>query len=652
MTSAAIYARVSSTRQKKDQTIGSQTAALRAHAVQNRLEVPDGWVFEDEGHSGATLVRPALEALRDLAAQGCVDVVLIYSPDRLARKFAYQALLIEEFARAGVRVEFARNGARGDSPEDQLLVQFQGMFAEYEKAQLMERYRRGKAYRARSGSVNVLGGAPFGYRYVRKTPESAARYEIIEHEAVLVAEMFRRYADDGATIADLARWLAAAGAVTRTGKHRWDRSVVWGMLRNPAYAGRAVFGKTQIIHEQPGLNRVARLQGRTTPRPVKAVDRPREEWTEIAVPAITDEDTFARVQQRLADNKKFATRGSKAPSLLQGLAACSACGYGYYRTSTRTARKKIYYYRCLGSDNYRYEGGRVCDGKPVRADYLDTVVWDHITGLLADPALIRAEIDRRLTQARTSDPVTRQRTQIELALAKAATSITAMIQAYSEQLITIDELRDRMPHLRAREASLRGQLDALDAQAADPDAYLKLADDLEGFLARLRGTAATATVEERRRVLRLLVKDVLIGPEKITIRHRIPVRERAGSGSGHHDTTDTEGDMRPSFELCWGRDESSGRPERQGPFGRPAHRARRAGPDIRSPLCTAWRNGPGRSRDARCRRRAESGPETALPPDGMTERRHQHRYPTRSISRSQWSRPQWLRATLRRHAGR
>jgi site-specific DNA recombinase len=554
MTSAAIYARVSSAGQKKDQTIGSQTAALRAHAADNRLEVPEGWVFEDEGHSGATLVRPALERLRDLAAQGCVDVVLVWSPDRLARKFAYQALLVEEFARAGVRVEFIKNGPRGDSPEDQLLVQFQGMFAEYEKAQLMERYRRGKAYRAQAGSVNVLSGAPFGYRYVRKTPQAGARYEVIEHEAVLVAEMFRRYADDGATIADLARWLAAAGAVTRTGKRRWDRSVVWGMLRNPAYAGRAVFGKTQVIQEQPGLNRVARLQGRTTPRAVKTVDRPRQEWTEITVPSLVDEDTFARVQQRLEDNKRFATRGSKVPSLLQGLAACAACGYGYYRTSTRTARKKIYYYRCLGSDDYRYEGGRVCGNKPVRADYLDQVVWDHITGLLADPALIRAEIARRLEQARTSDPVTRQRTQIELALAKAGASVTAMVEAFSEQLITIDELRDRMPHLRAREASLRGQLDALDAQAADRDAYLKLADDLEGFLARLRGTAAAAAVEERRRVLRLLVKDVLIGPEKITIRHRIPVRDRAARGGGHHDTTDTEGDMRPSYELCWGRD--------------------------------------------------------------------------------------------------
>ena len=512
MTSAAIYARVSSARQKKDETIGSQTSALREHAAQARLDVPEEWVFEDEGHSGATLVRPALEALRDLAAQGCLDVVLCYSPDRLARKFAYQALLLEEFARAGVRVEFVK-GPRGDTPEDQLLVQFQGIFAEYEKAQLAERYRRGKAHRARTGSVNVLSGAPFGYRYVRKTDLCGAAYEVIEGEAVLVAEMFRRYADDGAAIADLARWLTDQGAPTRTGKHRWDRSVIWAMLRNPAYAGTAVFGKTMVVQESPGLNRVARLQGRSVPRAVKTVDRPRDQWLEIAVPAIVTAESFARVQQRLEGNKRFAARNTKVPSLLQGLAACSACGYGYYRTSARTTSRKIYYYRCLGSDDYRYEGGRVCANKPVRADYLDTVVWDHITGLLADPALIRAEISKRLDAARTADPATRQRKQLQAALAKATASVTAMIEAFSEQLITIDELRAKMPHLRARETSLRGQIDALDAQTADRDAYLTLADDLEGFLAQLRGNAATATVEDRQRVLRLLVKDILIGPE-------------------------------------------------------------------------------------------------------------------------------------------
>ncbi len=556
MTSAAIYARVSSARQKKDQTIGSQTAALRQHAGQSRLEVPEEWVFEDEGHSGATLVRPGLEALRDLAAQGCLDVVLCYSPDRLARKFAYQALLIEEFTRSGVRVEFVK-GPRGDSPEDQLMVQFQGMFAEYEKAQLAERYRRGKAYRARAGSVNVLSGAPFGYRYLRKNEHAGAVYEVVEDEAALVTEMFRRYADDGASIAGLARWLTSRGVLTRTGKTRWDRSVIWGMLRNPAYAGAAVFGKTQVLQESPGLNRRARLEGRTTPRASRTVDRPRGQWTQIPVPAIVSTGTFERAQQRLADNKRYASRNTKVPSLLQGLAACSACGYGYYRTSTRTTNKKIYYYRCLGSDDYRYEGGRVCGNKPVRADYLDTVVWDHITGLLADPALIGAEISKRLDAARTSDPVTRQRQRLQTEQAKAATAITAMIEAFSEQLITIDELRARMPHLRARQTNLRGQINAIDTQAADRDAYLQLAENLESFLAQLNSTAATVTIPERQRVLRLLVKDILVGPDKITIRHRIPARAGHASSSRHDTSTDTEGDHGPGYPLRWGSDLTS-----------------------------------------------------------------------------------------------
>jgi site-specific DNA recombinase len=556
MTSAAIYARVSSARQAKDETIGSQLAALREHAERSRLDVPGDWVVAGEGHSGATLVRPGLEGPRGLAARGCLDVVLVYSPDRLARKFACQALLIEELARCGTRVEFVK-GPRGDSPEDQLLVQFQGMFAEYEKAQLAERYRRGKAWRAKGGSVNVLSGAPFGYRYVRKTPESGARYEVVPHEAALVAEMFRRYAGEGAAIADLRRWLTGQGVRTRTGKERWDRSVIWGMLRNPAYAGTAVFGKTRAVHEPAGLNRTARLAGRTVPRQVRVQDRPREEWTAIPVPALADQDTFDRVQQRLEDNKRFAGRNTRVPSLLQGLAACAACGYGYYRTSTTTtAGKKIYYYRCLGSDDYRYPGGRVCGNKPVRAGYVDAVVWDHVTGLLADPALIRAEIGKRLERARTSDPVTRKRGQLEQALAKTSTSISAMVTAFSGQLITIDELRARMPGLRARETGLKDQIAALDAQAADRDAYLKLAGGLEGFLARLRENSATATTGDRQRVLRALVQDILIGPEKLTIRHRIPAREPS-SGGGHHDTTDTEGDMRESSLLRWGRDHAA-----------------------------------------------------------------------------------------------
>jgi site-specific DNA recombinase len=327
------------------------------------------------------------------------------------------------------------------------------------------------------------------------------------------------------------------------------------MLRNPAYAGRAIFGKTMVVHASPGLNRRARLQGRATPRATKTVDRPVQEWTEIPVPAIVTTQTFQRVAQRLADNQRFASRNSKVPSLLQGLAACSGCGYGYYRTSTRTTNKKIFYYRCLGSDDYRYQGGRVCANKPVRADYLDAVVWEHITGLLADPHLLRAEINNRLDQARTADPAVTQRQRLELALAKATKAITNMIEAFQEQLLTIDELRGRMPDLRARQTSLRSQIEALDAQLADRELYLKLADNLDRFLAQLRDQADVSSVQERQRVLRLVVKDVLIGPDKITIRHRIPVRDDANAD--HPDSQaepDAEGDHSPSYPLRWGRE--------------------------------------------------------------------------------------------------
>src|SRR5712691_10638702 len=179
---AAIYARVSSDRQKENHTIASQTVALIQHAETQCYAVPSEWVFQDEGYSGASLVRPGLEALRDLAAQGQIIAVLIYSPDRLSRKYAYQVLLGEELSRCGVEVIFLKSPT-GNSPEDQLVVQFQGMIAEYERAQIVERHRRGKRHRAQQGMVNVLSGAPYGYRYVRKTDTSAAYYEVVESEA-------------------------------------------------------------------------------------------------------------------------------------------------------------------------------------------------------------------------------------------------------------------------------------------------------------------------------------------------------------------------------------------------------------------------------------------------------------------------------------
>jgi len=532
MTSAAIYARVSSARQREEQTIVSQTTALREAAEHSGLEVPGDWVFEDEGYSGATLVRPALERLRDLAAQVPIDVVLCYSPDRLARKYAYQALLIDEFARVGTEVRFVK-GPRGETPEDELLIQFQGMIAEYERAQIAERTRRGKVHRARAGTVNVLGGAPFGYRYIRRSDDAEARYEIVEEEAAVVREMFRRYVEDNLSIADLTRWLGARGIATSTGKDRWDRSTIWGMLRNPAYAGRAAYLKTGRVDGAPALNRIARRQGRSVSRHPRTRPRPAAEWIEIAVSAIVDEDTFAAAARRLEDNRRFSARNTKEPSLLMGLVSCQSCGYAYYRTSTRTKARKLYYYRCLGSDDYRYEHGRVCDNQPVRADYLDELVWGQVTALLADPRLVQAELDRRLTELRAANPATAERSRLELELARATKGIERLVQAYQEDLLTLEQLRARMPDLRARETSVRSSLAALEAQLLDRDTYLKLAENLEGFLERLRDTADAATIEARQKILRSVVKEVLVGRERVVIRHSIPVADRPFRPTGY-----------------------------------------------------------------------------------------------------------------------
>jgi site-specific DNA recombinase len=160
---AAIYARVSSDRQKENHPIASQTAALIQHAETQGYAVPSEWVFQEEGYRGASLVRPGLEAVRDLAAQGHIEAVWVHSPDRLSRKYAYQVLLAEEFNRQGVELVFLKAPCSA-TPEDQLVVQFQGMIAEYERAQIIERSRRGKRHRAQQGTIHGLSGAPYGYR--------------------------------------------------------------------------------------------------------------------------------------------------------------------------------------------------------------------------------------------------------------------------------------------------------------------------------------------------------------------------------------------------------------------------------------------------------------------------------------------------------
>ncbi|RLB10752.1 MAG: recombinase family protein [Deltaproteobacteria bacterium] len=529
MRPAAIYARVSSDRQKEEHTIGSQILALTEYARNEAYMVPEEWIFQDEGYSGATLVRPGLERLRDLASEGQIETVLAYSPDRLSRKYAYQVLLIEEFARHGVDVEFIKS-PKATTPEEELLLQFQGMIAEYERAQIVERSRRGKRYRAKAGSVSVLSGAPYGYRYIKKTATSEAHYEVIEEQAEVVRKVFKLYTEDGLSINAIARWLNDHAIPTRKGISKWERSTVWGMLRNPAYKGTACFGKTEQI-ERRKVTRPLRQRGGFSPRCSSARERPRSEWIEIPVPALVRESTFSLAKEKLEQNKRFSLRRTIEPTLLQGMLVCNRCGYAFYRCSTRTSKRKIYYYRCLGSDDYRYLNGRVCQNRPIRQDYLDDVVWKHVLQLLENPQLIRAEIQRRIKQIQDSSPTKRRKEAIEKEIIRVDKSIEKLLDAYQEGLIRLEELRKRMPGLRRRQGTLNSELNSLEAATANQKGFLRLAENLEDFLTRMRETADSMNLTDRQKILRLLVKEILVDLETIKIKHSIPVTGPS-SGSG------------------------------------------------------------------------------------------------------------------------
>ena len=526
---AAIYARVSSEQQREAHTIASQTAALIELARTLDFEVPKAWIFEDEGYSGATLERPGLERVRDLAAEGQIQAVLVYSPDRLSRKYAYQILLIEELARHGVETRFL-NAPQGATAEDQLLVQLQGMIAEYERAQILERSRRGKRHRARAGEISVLSGAPYGYRYIRKSDEAPASYAVIETEAHVVQQVYESYTVAGWSIGAITRWLNEHGVATRKPGTRWERSMVWAMLRNPAYRGTACFGKTRVAPRQR-VTRALRARGGMTTRNSANHERPREEWIEIPVPALIDEPTFARAQELLHENKVRSRRRTIAPSLVQGLVSCRRCGYALSRTSTRSSARLIHYYRCIGSDAWRHLGGPRCDNRPVRQDLLDQIVWTEIIRLLEDPALIQHELDRRLAAARAADPTKQREHTVQRDLVRVGKSIERVLTAYQEDLLSLEQLRERMPSLRQREQALRAERQSIADQTRERTTYLRLAETLSAFLARVRVAADTLDILERQRLVRLLIKEVLVGDDTIVIRHCIPVPSTPPDGS-------------------------------------------------------------------------------------------------------------------------
>ena len=335
---------------------------------------------------------------------------------------------------------------------------------------------------------------------------------------------------------------------TRTTTARWERSTVWGMLRNPAYQGKACFGKTELRPRQR-ITRPLRQKNRMPSRDSANHERPRPDWVEIPVPALVSEATFALAQEQLENNKRHSPRRTTDPTLLQGMLVCQQCGYALYRSSTRTTKRKINYYRCIGSDGYRRLKGPVCQNRPIRQDYLDAFVWTAVIRLLDDPALIQNEINRRIEAARNTDPVRKREHSLRQRQARLEGGMERLVTAYQEALIPLAELRRRMPNLRKQHQATESELRSLELAALDQATYVRLAETLSDFRGKLRARSDTLDVVERQKILRLVVKEILVGSNAIRIRHSIPVSDSGPGTSGTGTPGPTSGSPRGRAET-------------------------------------------------------------------------------------------------------
>jgi site-specific DNA recombinase len=511
---AAIYARVSSEAQANRGTIASQVAVLEAKVAEVGDEIAARFV--DDGHSGTRLDRPGLDALRDQAQAGLFERVWVLTPDRLARNFAYQMLVLDELARFGVEVCFTDGPPLDDDPQARLLVQVQGVIAEYEKAKMAERQRRGKLFKVRAGEA-IFTKVPYGYRRVPRSEAAPARYQIYEPEAAIVRRIFDDYVAGGHSIRQIAKRLYADGIPSPKGKDVWASSTLGPMLRNTSYMGKAYWYRHENVPST-----------RPTGPPTRQVRRPEEEWIEVPVPAIITADTFDAAQRVASHNSAFSAR--RAPTdrwLLRGLVICGPCGIkcGCARTPTSRGGHN-HYYTCAYHNELKAGGpDRRCQQRQIRADELDTLVYDQIRRAMLRPELLTAGEAAVASREPVPDDelLAGQVVRLQRQLDDAERERQRLIDIYQAGLIELHELTRRNQELSSRQARLQAQREQLVADRVELTINNRLRKRVGDFAEAVAASIDELDFTGRQRLMRIVVEQVRVTGWQVDIHLRIPL---------------------------------------------------------------------------------------------------------------------------------
>jgi site-specific DNA recombinase len=527
---AAFYARVSTARQEQEQTVDSQLVALEKAATALGITVPAERRYVDEGFSGSRLDRPALDALRDAAAEGALDAVLVYCPDRLARNYVHQQVLTEELTKRGVSVRFVEHPV-GERAEDRLLVQMQGVIAEYERAKIIERTRRGKQHKVRTGQILPFSMAPYGYAIVRSPDAPKGVLVIDEVEAEHVRDMYRWVAEEGLSVWQVTKRLNERGIRARRRKS-WIHSSAYRILTNTIYAGRATYGKREYVEpKRPrnpgGYRKIQKSSARV---------RPQSQWIEVPTPAIIDEKTRLAVLTALKNNKRCAPRNVQHEYLLRTLVVCGECNWrmtAAHKTTTH-GRYEYFYYGCECRNPVMTGRDKRCTARRVQADVLDAIVWSAVVEWIQTPEMLLKEVEAWRVSRSNAQPKERERAHFDGAQRQLTQQIERLIDAYQRGGISIDELKGRRERLEAARDAARAQAEQLAADEMNRSRTERLGDDLKAFAATLRAGLGELDFAGRQRLVRLLIERVVVTGDRVAIEHAIPLSGRFCGLHLHH----------------------------------------------------------------------------------------------------------------------
>lgn len=422
-----------------------------------------------------------------------------------------------------MQVEFW-NHPVDDSPEGKMLLGMQGLFAEYERAKILERTRRGKLHSARSGHI-VGGIAPYGYTYVKREGNQPGHYIINEAEAEVVRMAYRWLLEDGLSLRGIAKQLTGLGIPTRQGLPRWCQSAAGKLLKSEVYAGTAYFYKT--YPDVPERHREHKPY-RKFPKSTKRL-RGKEEWISIPVPAIIQRATWEQAQRQLRENAARSPRNNRRfQYLLRGLVKCGICGLSW--AGGPNGGKP--YYRCGGKDGMAARVER-CPSRSIQAEVLDTLVWNAMTRALQEPGLLAQEWQRRKAQSQMPDDIEAQMKQADLALRCLKAQEDRVTDAYINEAMELDRYKAEMEKLRQRRKELERAAQELDRRERQEIESRKALEHLERFCRQVSQGLDAMTFEERQQLLRLLVERITVEDGRVRIETVIPTGEEGKLRTRH-----------------------------------------------------------------------------------------------------------------------